>query len=98
MPIAARAYANTADVIVVWESDRIAGCLGFAIQRQDQSGGDPVYLPTYMPFAPDPAASPTHLRRRARAASRRTCGRSSATSGPTAMRAGWPARNTACFP
>ena len=56
MPIAARAYANAADVIVVWESDRIAGCLGFAIQRQDQSGGDPVYLPTYMPFAPDPAA------------------------------------------
>lgn len=57
MPITARAYANTADVIVVWESDRIAGCLGFAIQRQDQSGAAPVYLPTYMPFAPDPAAA-----------------------------------------
>jgi len=59
MPILARAYGNAADVIVVWESDRIAECLGFAIQRRDQSGGEPVYLPTYMPFAPDPAADPT---------------------------------------
>jgi phosphatidylserine/phosphatidylglycerophosphate/cardiolipin synthase-like enzyme len=57
MGIAARAYANVADVVLVWSCDRIAGCLGFAVQRKDQSGG-PAYLPTYMPFAPDPAAAP----------------------------------------
>jgi phosphatidylserine/phosphatidylglycerophosphate/cardiolipin synthase-like enzyme len=57
MGIDARAYANVADVVLVWSCDRIAGCLGFAIQRKDQSGG-PAYLPTYLPFVPDPAAAP----------------------------------------
>ena len=32
---------------------------GFAVQRKDASGGPPSYLPTYMPFAPDPAAPPS---------------------------------------
>ena len=58
MGIEARAYANVADVIVVWQSDVIDGCLGFGVQRRDQSGGAPAYLPTFMPFAPDPAAAP----------------------------------------
>src|SRR3984885_1522558 len=50
MGIAARAYANTDDVVLVWQCDRIEGCLGFAVQRKDASGGPPSYLPTYMPF------------------------------------------------
>lgn len=58
MGIDARAYANVADAVLVWSCDRIEGCLGFAVQRKDQSGGAPAYLPTYMPFAPDPAAPP----------------------------------------
>jgi hypothetical protein len=58
MGIAARAYANADDVVLVWQCDRIEGCLGFAVQRKDASGGPPSYLPTYMPFAPDPAAPP----------------------------------------
>src|ERR1051326_8605178 len=58
MGIEARAYANVADVIVVWQSDVIDGCLGFGVQRRDQAGGAPAYLPTFMPFAPDPAAAP----------------------------------------
>jgi phosphatidylserine/phosphatidylglycerophosphate/cardiolipin synthase-like enzyme len=55
MGIEARAYANAADIIVVWESDRIDGCLGYAVQRQDASGAAPTWIPTYMPFAPAPA-------------------------------------------
>lgn len=58
MGIAARAYANADDVVLVWQCDRIEGCLGFAVQRKDASGGPPSYLPTYMPFVPDPAAPP----------------------------------------
>ena len=56
MGIETRAYANVADVILVWDSDRIDGCLGFAVQRKDQSGAAPSWIPTYMPFAPAPAA------------------------------------------
>lgn len=55
MGIDAQAYANVADVVLVWQCAVIDGCLGFGIQRKDQSGGAPVYLPTYMPFSPDPA-------------------------------------------
>jgi PLD-like domain len=57
MGIDARAFANVADIILVWQCDVIDGCLGFGVQRRDQSGGAPVYLPTSMPFAPDPAAA-----------------------------------------
>jgi hypothetical protein len=56
MGIDACAYANAADVVLVWRCDRIDGCLGFAVQRKDASGRPPTYLPTYMPFAPAPAA------------------------------------------
>jgi phosphatidylserine/phosphatidylglycerophosphate/cardiolipin synthase-like enzyme len=55
--IDARAYANVADAILIWQCDVIDGCLGFGVQRRDQSGDAPVYLPTSMPFAPDPAAA-----------------------------------------
>jgi hypothetical protein len=62
MGIKAGVYANVSDVIVVWQCSRISNCLGFAVQRKDQSGTASMYLPTYMPFAvaagasgPDPA-------------------------------------------
>ncbi len=58
MGIVASAYANADDVVLVWQCDRIEGCLGFAVQRQDASGSPASYLPTYMPFAPDPAGPP----------------------------------------
>jgi PLD-like domain len=58
MGIVARAYANADDVVLVWQCDRIEDCLGFAVQRKDGSGSPPAYLPTSMPFAPDPSAPP----------------------------------------
>ena len=50
MAITVRAAADSDDVIVAWwAGGKLAGCLGFAVERQAE-GGDPQFLLTEMPF------------------------------------------------
>lgn len=58
----AKAYANNDIAVVAWNPEKkLAGCLGFCVERIDQSLGSRTVLPSWVGFAGDPDSKPKTL-------------------------------------